>query len=750
MSGSTHDMVITVSVAISAGALLVTASRRLNLPAIVLLLAGGVLLGPAVLGESAPVQPDALGDGLAVIVALAVGIILFEGGLTLDLASYRTASTMIRRLLSFGVLVTWFGTALAISLVTAVDWRYAILAASLVIVTGPTVIAPLLKRLRVNERLHGILHWEGVLIDPIGVFFALMTYELVVANATAQGAVGNLLLRYAAGLGLGLLGGWAGALAVRRRIVPAEMTNVFALGLAVLVFGAAEAVASEAGLLSVTVAGFVFAALGASRVKGVRQFKGEITDLLIGTLFILLSARLEPQQFLAFGLEGVAVVAIVLLVVRPASILLCSAGLGMPANERAFLSWVAPRGIVAASMASLFALSMSKLGGEAAEDAVFVETFVYSVIVATIVLQGLSAGLLARWLGVERPEPKGWLFIGAHALALRAAEFVQAQGGHPVVVIDTNARAVREATSRGLRAYAADAREAASLVERFDLRDIGHVAALTDNEDLNVRLCQAWSSVVGEGRTYRCDRSRGRVHDSAGADAGEAEATNPGRPIWSELPRPSLVSSELQRGEASTTRATVDAAAPPERPADILLHATEDGTIGFGPPPEGRAADVLRLRRTADYLAWSLRPELVITSDATDVETLLTEAVDRIVSLVPRLPRDETIRELLERERSFPTVVGGGVAVPHAYSAALDARLCALVRIPGGVCFGGPAEPTPVRLAFVLLSPQGDPEGHLATLAEIARLVMDAEVREALVEAPTPIAVLRIINAAVR
>jgi NhaP-type Na+/H+ or K+/H+ antiporter/mannitol/fructose-specific phosphotransferase system IIA component (Ntr-type) len=738
-----HDMLLTIVAAISAGVFLIAIARRLGLPVIVLLLAGGILLGPAVMGESALVKPDALGGGLLVVVSLAVGLILFEGGLTLDVSGYRSASVMIRRLLTVGVVVTWLGTATAIRLIFDLPVGQAIVAASLVIVTGPTVIAPLLKRVKVNERLHHILHWEGVLIDPIGVFIAVMCFEWFSGTEGVE-AVAMLGIRVAAGLGIGVPGGFAIGFLIRRKIVPEGMMNVFALGSAVLVFGLAEAVANEAGLLSVTAAGFIIGLTRTVSVKQIRQFKSELTDLLIGTLFILLAARLSFEQFADFGLRGAAVVLIVMLVIRPLSIFLCAWRLDLPLRERAFLGWIAPRGVVAASIASLFAINMESAG---VENAKFVETFTYSVIVSTIVLQGLTAGPLARLLKVMRPEPRGWLIVGAHAFARRIAAFISETAKLPAVLVDTNGRAVRDAEAEGLVALTADARETA-LQDRPVMQGIGNVLALTDNEDLNVRICQHWSDVVGSDHVFRCNPTG--IMPAENDSESEQDAT-PGRVVWPRLPRPSLVAGELMRRE-TTILETGAASSLSHFATPVAWFA--DGRVSVTGLDEKAATEdgsarTLYVRREADYLMRAVRPALIGPVDAEDLRSLLERLVDRIVEEVPKLPRDATLEELLERETVFPTALGAGVAAPHAFSNAIDERICAIAQVRGGVDFRA-SDGEPVRLVFLLLSPQGDPEGHLATLAEIARVVLDEHLRQRLMDAGSPQEIMGIIGDAER
>ncbi len=749
-----HEMLMTFGVAIAAGALLITAARLAGLPAIVLLLIGGFLLGP---GRLEWVDPKTLGDGLRAIVAMCIGLILFEGGLTLNIKGYREAPTMIRRLLTFGVMITWFGAALLIWLLARcstggrIPGEYAFLAASLVIVTGPTVIGPLLKRIRVSSRLHNVLHWEGVLIDPIGVFIALLCFEYVVVDETGLEAVMNLALRVGSGLGIGVVGGLLLIFLTRRKLLPESMLNVGAVGFAVAFFILAEYVIAEAGLLAVTAAGFVFAAGGSFEAKQVKEFKSEVIDLLIGTLFVLLSARLSVAQFVEFGWTGVVTVVAVMLIVRPLSIFLCSIGLDLSLNEKVFLAWVGPRGIVAASMASLFALSIAQSAGapdsvnfnaDRAAYGTFVETFVYSMIIATIFIQGGTAGVLAKLLHVRRSPPVGWMIVGANQFARRVASFLQRALEVPVVIVDTNGRAVQEARREDLTAFVGDARDNA-LQERTEFHPIGRVLALTDNEDLNVRVCQAWRGVVGSTNTYRCN--------PVAADGEETQDAQNGVLVWKRLPRPSLISGELSRREAAVFEAAPrDPAASGDAAA---IAAVLDGRLVLDPSEEALAGAkdddrVLFLRRRADYLARSLHPSLILSlTTAADLEAVLSALMDEVVKIEPRTPREATIHDLMERESTFPAAIGNGVAIPHAYVEGLDRRLCGLARLRSPLETPSP-DGEPIRLVFLLLSPPGDPEGHLATLAELARCMIDDETRAMVYESSAPADVLAAIRVA--
>ncbi|MDK2973246.1 MAG: hypothetical protein PWP23_3001 [Candidatus Sumerlaeota bacterium] len=729
-------MMVSIVAAISAGVMLIAISRRIQISAIVLLLLGGIVLGPEVLNV---VKPSTFGDGLGLIVSLAVGLILFEGGLTLDIKGYRSASSVIKRLLSVGVLTTWFGTFLLIRLLfPEIRMADGLLAAALVIVTGPTVIAPLLKRIKIKENLHNILHWEGVLIDPLGVFIVIMCFEWIVWQSGGL-ALGRFTLRFVEGLGIGLLGGFGIYELFKRKLIPDDMLNVSALALAVLVFGVAEFFLAESGLLAITVAGLVLGAKRPIELKQLRSFKAEITDLMIGMLFILLAARLEFANFKEFGFRGALLVLGVMLLIRPLNVLCSTVGLGMNWRDQAFLSWVAPRGIVAASMASFLTIRLQgEYGGESTAP-VFLETFTYSVIVSTVLIQGFTAGPLAALLKLRRPAPTGWMIIGAHPLGRSLAGFIRDSAGLPVLLIDSNAKAVREAQANGFTALNVDAREADVLESRIALQGIGNLIALTDNEDLNALLCNRWIDALGRDHVFRWNPV---AHES------EQDKASPGAIVWPRLPKPSLLSAELTRGEASLGTLV---GPPPKGGNQITVLAMTDGKVlqlRHGKGDDALGGDKVRtltLRREADYLLRSLRPELVTRLEVTNIDELFRHLVNLVVQLYPKVSREDTVAELLERERSFPTALGHGIAVPHAYCHALESRVCVVVQLPNGVDFHAPDDEV-VKLAFLLLSPSGDPEGHLATMAEIARLVSDPGTRERLMAAGGALEILPIIQ----
>ncbi|GAB5561014.1 MAG: hypothetical protein SynsKO_26610 [Synoicihabitans sp.] len=706
-----HHALLSLSYALALGTFLIVIARRLKLPTIVLLLAGGIGLGPEGLGW---VDPEALGGFLPIIVSLAVGVILFEGGLTLDLKGYLQGSRVIKRLLSLGVLITWVGATLSVWYFLKVDFTVAILAGSLVIVTGPTVIVPILKRIRVKPRLHHILHWEGVLIDAIGVFIALLCFEWVTAQEGGA-ALMNFGVRTVSGLGLGFAGGWIIYLALKWRIAPDSMVNSFALAMAVLLFGLAEAIRSEAGLLAVTVAGLVVGWKHPIDLHRIREFKGEITELLIGLLFMLLASRLELDQFRSFGIEGLWAVGALILIVRPVGVIFCTWGSDLDWREKTFLSWVAPRGIVAASMASLFALALADR--DLGFDPRIIETFTYSVIVVTVVLQGFSAGFVAWMLRLKSAEPRGWLVLGAHEFGQSVAKFLTNHSGAPAVLLDRNAVATETAALAGHTVITGDALEPENMLGRPAMQQIGNLLALTDNSELNELACHRWSETIERKNLYRW---------STDGSSRSHRLTN-GQAIWNELPHPALVAGELSLREANIAEYVVED--PTKLPAQsIPLMVARDGRIravGTSKAFNFKKGDtVLLLNRTGSYLARALAGGGMVDLAPRDFLNPFPKLVAAAKALHPKLETKQILADLETRASSFPTEIEKGVYVPNADAENLPGRICMLGR-----------DQELNQLAFLVLSPPANNDGHLATLSEIARLCHVPAHREALLTA---------------
>ncbi|MDP6582255.1 MAG: cation:proton antiporter, partial [Vicinamibacterales bacterium] len=385
---------LTVALALAAGILAQSVSRLLRLPGIVLLLASGALLGPEGVGW---IEPRSLGDGLFGIVDFGVAIILFEGGLNLEWSRLKRQEAAIRRLITWGTLVTFVGASALAVLLLGWRWNIAILFGALVVVTGPTVIQPLLRDMRLKPRLKTILEAEGVLIDPIGALLAGFILQLVTGQGETSLAsqTGDVALSIGFGLLAGLAAGFLLAAALRYRVLIAHgYENIFTLAGVVLLFEACDQVMPPSGLVAVTVAGVVIGNLETRVGEDLREFKDQLTVLLVGMLFILLAADVALDDVRALGVGGLTVVGGLILVVRPLSVWFSTRGVKLTTRERVFIGAIAPRGIVAAAIATITATALET---QSIEGGTALRALVFSTIGGTVVLSGLLAYPLA-WL----------------------------------------------------------------------------------------------------------------------------------------------------------------------------------------------------------------------------------------------------------------------------------------------------------------------------------------------------------------
>jgi NhaP-type Na+/H+ or K+/H+ antiporter len=497
--GFAHNPALTVALALAAGVVAQAAASHLRIPGIVLLLGAGVTLGPDGAGV---VDPASLGHALEALTGFAVAVILFDGGLNLNPRRMRAQAPAIRRLLTLGVVVTAGGGALAARLALGWDWTPSLLFGTLVIVTGPTVVTPLLRRIKVRRRLETILESEGVLIDAVGAVVAVVALEIALSPeasplAQAQGAAGAPA-RLLAGTLVGGLGGGLMALLLRpRHLVPDGFENILTLGLTLALYQASNALMAETGIVAAIVAGVV---VGNARPRGeheLREFKEQLTVLLIGLLFVLLAADVRVAEVAALGAPGLAAVAALMLVVRPLNVWLCTLRTGLDWREKLFLAWVAPRGIVAAAVASLFARRLAEAGWTGGDE---LRAMVFLVIAATVVVQGATAAPVARLLGVRRPSDRGYVILGAQPLARLLARLLD-ERGQEVVMIDTNASYCRDAEAEGLPVIYGNAfDERIQMRAQLDTRR-GVIAAL-HNEAANLRFASVALRRIKVPRAY--------------------------------------------------------------------------------------------------------------------------------------------------------------------------------------------------------------------------------------------------------
>ncbi|WP_236211607.1 cation:proton antiporter [Metapseudomonas otitidis] len=469
---------------------------RLRLPAILFLLLSGILAGP-MLGV---LDPGALfGPLLFPLTSLAVALILFEGSLTLHLSEWREIGSVVRRMVTLGALATWVVIAVATHLLLGFSWELAVLFGSLTLVTGPTVIVPMLRVVRPRASVANILRWEGIVIDPIGALAAVVTFSFIVSRD--QGGWSQSLATFAGVIGcgtlLGVLGGWALGVVLRRHWLPEYLHNLAALAAVLGVFIASNLLVHESGLLAVTLMGMWLANMRGVDVKPILHFKENLSVLLISGLFILLAARLDLKALLALGPATLALLAVIQFVARPLNIGLSTLGSALGWRERALLAWIAPRGIVAAAVSAIFALRLQEHGDPNAQLLV---PLTFLVIIGTVVLQSATARPLARLLGVAEPAPAGFLIIGANPVA-RALGKALNQLGSRVLLTDSSWENIRAARMDGLPTYFGNP-TSQHADAHLDLVGLGHLLALSPSSEMNALACMRFRHDFAEPRRF--------------------------------------------------------------------------------------------------------------------------------------------------------------------------------------------------------------------------------------------------------
>ncbi len=470
---------------------------RLKLPSILLLLLSGFLLGP-VLGI---IHPDALlGEALFPFVSLSVGIILFEGGLTLKLKELPASGPVIFRLISLGAVVTWVIATLGARYIMQFDWPIAVLTGAILIVTGPTVVGPLLRQIRPKGRAGTILKWEGILIDPVGAVLAVLVFEWIrLGGESVTGFVLVGMLRsLVVGVVLGLLGAGILVVLLRRYWIPDHLQNGITLLLVIGLFALSDHLAAEGGLLTVIIMGIALANQSQVPIRHILEFKENLQVLLLGILFILLAGRVNINSLSLVLGPALLFVVVLIFVARPLSVLVSTWRSGLTGRERLFLMWMAPRGIVAAAVASIFAFQLEAMGFAEAGS---LAATIFLVIVGTVTFYGLTAGIVARRLGLAEAEPQGVLIIGAHPFARALAEELK-ESNLRVLLLDSNYGNVAASRLLGLDAHYGDALSEKTLSE-LELGGIGRVLALTSNDDVNSLAAVHFPELFGRSQMYQ-------------------------------------------------------------------------------------------------------------------------------------------------------------------------------------------------------------------------------------------------------
>ena len=487
---------------------------KFKIPAILPLLLIGLLVGPIAaefLSEDGTkwIEPiwngeEGLfpGQSLFYFVSLAISIILFEGGLTLKMSEVKDVGPVISKLISLGAAVTFFGAAVAAHFTFDLSWEISFLFSGLIIVTGPTVITPILRNIPLKKDVSAVLKWEGILIDPIGALVAVLVFEFISVDGggeftkTAVIEFGKIVLF---GATFGFTFAHAMNFIINKKYVPHYLLNVFALAAVLGVFVLSDTFAHESGLLAVVVMGMVLGNANAPYLKELLYFKESLSVLLISILFILLSANINMSDlYLLYTWKTFVLFAAVVFIIRPISVFLSARGSALKRNEKLFISWVGPRGIVAAGIASLFGLKLVNAGVSGAE---YITPLVFMIVLGTVLLNATTARLFAKLVGVFLTKSDGILIVGASKFSRLIGDYLESNGRH-VVLIDSNKSNIEKAKALGLEAINTNI-YSDTLMDNIELNDVGYLMALTGSNDINTYAINKFSKQFGENGAFR-------------------------------------------------------------------------------------------------------------------------------------------------------------------------------------------------------------------------------------------------------
>ncbi len=488
---------------------------KLRVPAIILLVAGGLIVGPFT--PDALIRPGASGDIVQIIVSLCVAVILFEGGLSLHRGELKGAPG-VERLVYFGVPLAFVFGSLAAFHIGGLTYPVALVFGAIMVVTGPTVILPLLRQAALNRRTASYFKWEGIVNDPIGALLAVLLFQFFVyagegdALDVVINGLGRALL---AGLVLGGLGGWAMGRAFQAAQVPEYLKSPVMLTAVLIVYVSANHLQREAGLLAVTIMGIVVGNMHLPGLQDMKRFKEYITVILVSVVFVLLSAGLTPESLARLDWQAFLLVAVILLLVRPAAILLATLGSDMGWPDRLMLAWIAPRGIVAAATAGVMGPGLVEAGYETAE---LLLPLVFAVIFATVVLHGLSIGPVSKALGLSSPARDSVLIVGASPWSVELGRTLK-DLGLKVLVADGSWHNLRAARLAGLPVFYGEIlSEFAD--ESVELAHVQTVLCATDNDAYNSLVCSALAPDIGRDRVFQLAMGSAFDTDPRGVSAG--------------------------------------------------------------------------------------------------------------------------------------------------------------------------------------------------------------------------------------
>jgi len=518
----TEYILLTLALVSFLGILSQWLSWYIKQPSIIFLLLFGIVIGPV----AGLFDPDALmGELLFPFVSMGVAVILFEGGLTLRFHEIKGLTRPLYMLLTLGLLITWSIVALSTHLLIGLSWELSILFGALMTVTGPTVIKPLLRTVRPRAEIANILHWEGVILDVAVAILIVLVYKTI----TLQHSGAMIPLSLASIVATGIISGTAGAFLlaflIRRYLLPYFLHHVFTLTLVLVIFTLSNAIAHESGLLAVTLMGMILANMNDVDTEELLFFKESLSLLLISVLFIMLSARLDLSALFDIGWPALGLLVIILFVARPFSVMVSTLFSDLTLRARIFLSWIAPRGIIAAAVSALFAMRLEEFGYT---EARFLVPLTFMVIIGTILLHGLSARPLVKWLGLQEPAHTGMLIIGANRVSREIGRSLKEQG-FTVMLADTDWENISRARMQGFDTYYG--RVVSDHADQtMELTGIGGLLAISPHATLNALASTRYKSEFGSENIYYLQNAEGKKLEKSKA----SHSTIVGRQLFTE------------------------------------------------------------------------------------------------------------------------------------------------------------------------------------------------------------------------
>lgn len=514
---------------------------RLRVPAIVFLLAGGLIAGPI----TGAIDPDAtFGRLLFPSVSIAVAVILFEGALGLGTRGIRAAGSTVWVLLTVGAAITMVGTAIAARVILDVEWELAALLATVLVVTGPTVIGPIVRAIGLHGRVGAILEAEGTLIDPLGAILTVLVFEAAFApHPGSESIFVAVVSTLGIGVAFGLLGAWVLTISFSRYLIPDQLHNITTLALVVGSFAAANAIREESGLVAVTVMGVALATQRRVPVRHVLDFNETLRILFISGLFVLLGARIDPATLREFEWRNVAFLATLVVLVRPLCVWVSTIRSGLRPRERFFLACTAPRGIVAAAIASVFSLQLSDLG---VENSQILVAATFTVIAGTVLISGLGSRALALRLGLVEADRETIVVLGANPVARAFASALE-QFEAPVHLVDLDRKELAAARMTGLVAHRGSV-FSDDTWEEVSIQSAAFFLAMTANDELNTLAARHAAAALGRKQVFQIPPGRLEHRNWWDLPTGTFA-----RPLFARDTNYELLAARLEAGEKITS-----------------------------------------------------------------------------------------------------------------------------------------------------------------------------------------------------